>query len=92
MGRVAAELADRAIVTTDNPRSEDPQAIAEQVAAGEGRLEIVRRPARRDRTRAADAGPDDVVVIAGKGADTEMEIAGRFVPFDDRAVAREVLG
>ncbi len=92
MGRVAAELADRAIVTTDNPRGEDPQAIAEQVAAGEGRLEIVLD--RRDAIERAlsDAGPDDVVVIAGKGADTEMEIAGRFVPFDDRAVAREVLG
>jgi UDP-N-acetylmuramoyl-L-alanyl-D-glutamate--2,6-diaminopimelate ligase len=89
MGRVAAERADRAIVTTDNPRSEDPQAIAEEVAAGKLEIVVDRRAAiERALT---DAGAGDVVVIAGKGADTEMEIDGRFVPFDDRAVAREVL-
>jgi UDP-N-acetylmuramoyl-L-alanyl-D-glutamate--2,6-diaminopimelate ligase len=89
MGRVAGSLADRAIVTTDNPRSEDPQAIAEEVA--EGTLEIVvdRRAAIERALGEAKAG--DVVVIAGKGADTEMEIAGGNVPFDDRAIAREVL-
>jgi UDP-N-acetylmuramoyl-L-alanyl-D-glutamate--2,6-diaminopimelate ligase len=89
MGRVASALADRVIVTTDNPRSEDPRAIAEEVAAG--RLEIVvdRRAAIERALEDATAG--DVVVIAGKGADTEMEIAGGSVPFDDRAVAREVL-
>jgi UDP-N-acetylmuramoyl-L-alanyl-D-glutamate--2,6-diaminopimelate ligase len=89
MGRVARALADRAIVTTDNPRGEDPHTIAEQVA--EGRLEIeVDRRAAIERAL-ADAREGDVVVIAGKGADTEMEVAGRFVPFDDRQVAREVL-
>ncbi len=89
MGRIAAALADRAIVTTDNPRTEDPQAIAEQVA--EGKLEIiVDRRAAIERAL-ADAQPGDVVVIAGKGADTEMEIAGGTIPFDDRAVARDVL-
>ncbi|HEY0414986.1 MAG TPA: UDP-N-acetylmuramoyl-L-alanyl-D-glutamate--2,6-diaminopimelate ligase [Gaiellaceae bacterium] len=89
MGRVAGRLADVAVVTTDNPRSEDPQAIAEDVA--EGRLEIVvdRRAAIERALRAASAG--DVVVIAGKGADTEMEVDGRRVPFDDREVVREVL-
>jgi UDP-N-acetylmuramoyl-L-alanyl-D-glutamate--2,6-diaminopimelate ligase len=89
MGRIAAELAYRAIVTTDNPRSEDPVEIARAVA--HGRLEIVldRREAIEAALRDAQAG--DVVVIAGKGADTEMELAGRRVPFDDRAVAREVL-
>jgi UDP-N-acetylmuramoyl-L-alanyl-D-glutamate--2,6-diaminopimelate ligase len=90
MGRVAAARADRAIVTTDNPRSEDPQAIAEEVA--DGRLEIVVDRRAAIEQALADAAEGDVVVIAGKGADTEMEIAGRFVPFDDRAVAREVLG
>ncbi|HZT92671.1 MAG TPA: UDP-N-acetylmuramoyl-L-alanyl-D-glutamate--2,6-diaminopimelate ligase [Gaiellaceae bacterium] len=90
MGRVAAELADHAIVTTDNPRSEDPARIAAEVA--DGALEIVldRRDAIGRALASARAG--DVVVIAGKGADTEMEIDGRFVPFDDRAVAREILG
>jgi UDP-N-acetylmuramoyl-L-alanyl-D-glutamate--2,6-diaminopimelate ligase len=89
MGRVAAERADRAIVTTDNPRSEDPKAIADEVAAG--RLEIVVDRRSAIEQALADAGAGDVVVIAGKGADTEMEIGGQFVPFDDRAVAREVL-
>jgi UDP-N-acetylmuramoyl-L-alanyl-D-glutamate--2,6-diaminopimelate ligase len=89
MGRVAADRADRVIVTTDNPRSEDPQAIAEEVA--DGRLEIVVDRRAAIEQALADAREGDVVVIAGKGADTEMEIAGRFVPFDDRAVAREVL-
>jgi UDP-N-acetylmuramoyl-L-alanyl-D-glutamate--2,6-diaminopimelate ligase len=89
MGRVAAELADRAIVTTDNPRSEDPAAIAAQVAGG--RLEVVLDRREAIETALAAARDGDVVVIAGKGADTEMEIATGNVPFDDRVVAREVL-
>jgi UDP-N-acetylmuramoyl-L-alanyl-D-glutamate--2,6-diaminopimelate ligase len=89
MGRVAGELADRAIVTTDNPRDEDPEAIAAQVA--EGRLEVVLDRRRAIETALADARPGDVVVIAGKGDDTTMEVKGRSVPFDDRLVAREVL-
>jgi UDP-N-acetylmuramoyl-L-alanyl-D-glutamate--2,6-diaminopimelate ligase len=90
MGRVAAERADRAIVTTDNPRTEDPQLIAEEISGG--RLEIVVDRRAAIERALADAGEGDVVVIAGKGADTEMEIGGRFVPFDDRVVAREALG
>jgi UDP-N-acetylmuramoyl-L-alanyl-D-glutamate--2,6-diaminopimelate ligase len=90
MGRAAAALADRAIVTTDNPRSEDPLAIAQEVAAGGVSEVILDRRAAIERAL-ADAGPGDVVVIAGKGADSEIEIAGGNVPFDDRAVAREVL-
>jgi UDP-N-acetylmuramoyl-L-alanyl-D-glutamate--2,6-diaminopimelate ligase len=89
MGRAAAENSDRAIVTTDNPRTEDPAAIAEQVAHGQ--LEIVLDRRAAIETALADAHPGDVVVIAGKGADTEMELADRSVPFDDRAIAREVL-
>ena len=90
MGRVAASLADRAIVTTDNPRSEDPLAIAEQVAAGGPAEIILDRRAAIERAL-GDARAGDVVVIAGKGADSEMEISGGNVPFDDRLVAREVL-
>jgi UDP-N-acetylmuramoyl-L-alanyl-D-glutamate--2,6-diaminopimelate ligase len=89
MGRAASENSDRAIVTTDNPRTEDPDEIAAQVA--EGKLEvIVDRRAAIERAL-ADARPGDIVVIAGKGADTEMELAGRSIPFDDRAIAREIL-
>src|SRR5205823_10376264 len=89
MGRVARSLADRAIVTTDNPRSEDPAAIAEQIS--EGTLEVVLDRRRAIEQALADAHAGDVVVIAGKGADTEMELADRRIPFDDREVAREVL-
>ena len=89
MGRAAAASSDRAIVTTDNPRSEDPAAIAAQVA--DGTLEIVLDRGEAIRQAIADARPGDIVVIAGKGADTEIEIASGNVPFDDRAVAREAL-
>ena len=89
MGRAAAANSDRAIVTTDNPRSEDPAAIAAQVA--DGTLEIVLDRGDAIRQAIADARAGDVVVIAGKGADTEMEISSGNIPFDDRAVAREVL-
>jgi UDP-N-acetylmuramoyl-L-alanyl-D-glutamate--2,6-diaminopimelate ligase len=89
MGQIAARLADRAIVTTDNPRSEDPAAIAAEVAAGGLEVVLDRRVAIE--TALADARTGDVVVIAGKGADTEMEIAGGSIPFDDRQVAREAL-
>jgi len=92
MGRVGSELADRAIVTTDNPRSEAPATIAAEVAAGalgEVEVELDRRAAIE--TAIEDARPGDVVVIAGKGADAEQEVAGRMIPFDDRVVARELL-
>jgi len=92
MGQVAAELSDRAIVTTDNPRSEHPAEIAEDVAEGAlGPVEVeLDRRAAIERA-VGDARAGDVVVIAGKGADTEMEVAGGRVPFDDRVVAREAL-
>jgi UDP-N-acetylmuramoyl-L-alanyl-D-glutamate--2,6-diaminopimelate ligase len=93
MGRIAAELADVAVLTSDNPRSEDPEAIAEEVLAGaqDGALEV-----ELDRSRAIGyalglAAPGDVVVIAGKGHEQGQEIAGTVLPFDDRDVAREVL-
>jgi UDP-N-acetylmuramoyl-L-alanyl-D-glutamate--2,6-diaminopimelate ligase len=92
MGRIAADLADVAIVTSDNPRSEDPDAIiAEVVAGAPGRLDVEpdRRVAIRRALEAAEAG--DVVVIAGKGHEQGQEIDGQVLPFDDREVAREAL-
>jgi len=92
MGRVVSELSDRAILTSDNPRSEDPEAIAADVAAGAlGPLEqeLDRRAAIRRAL--ADAAPGDVVVIAGRGAEPEQELASGKIPFDDREVVREVL-
>ena len=92
MGRVASELADLAIVTSDNPRSEDPVSIIEEiVAGGGGRLEV--EPDRRRAIELAleDAREGDVVVIAGKGHEQGQEFADRKLPFDDREVAREAL-
>ena len=90
MGRVAAEFADDAIVTSDNPRSEDPAAIAAEVVDGlELDVELDRRRAIEGAIESARDG--DVVVIAGKGHERGQEFADRVVPFDDRDVARETL-
>jgi UDP-N-acetylmuramoyl-L-alanyl-D-glutamate--2,6-diaminopimelate ligase len=92
MGRIVAELADVVVLTSDNPRSEDPGAIVREVAAGAARpLRI--EPDRRAAIALAlaEAHPGDVVVIAGKGHEQGQEIAGTKVPFDDRAVARDEL-
>jgi len=92
MGRIASDRADIAIVTSDNPRSEDPRAIIDEIVAGtDGELEIVpdRRQAIAQAIETAAAG--DVVLIAGKGHEQGQEFRDRTVPFDDREVAREAL-
>jgi UDP-N-acetylmuramoyl-L-alanyl-D-glutamate--2,6-diaminopimelate ligase len=92
MGRVASELADLAIVTSDNPRSEDPMAIIDEILAGVvGSAEV--EPDRRTAIAKAlgEAEEGDVVMIAGRGAEQYQDIADRKIPFDDREVAREAL-
>jgi UDP-N-acetylmuramoyl-L-alanyl-D-glutamate--2,6-diaminopimelate ligase len=92
MGRIAGELADVAIVTSDNPRSEDPEAIIAEVLAGAGaNLEVEVNRATAIERAIAMAQEGDVVVIAGKGHEQGQEFADRTVPFDDREVAREAL-
>lgn len=96
MGAVAAELADLVVVTSDNPRSEDPLAIIDAVLAGvpgDYRERVVSEPDRRRAFAAAFqmASPGDVVVIAGKGHETTQTIGGAVYPFDDHAVAVAVL-
>jgi UDP-N-acetylmuramoyl-L-alanyl-D-glutamate--2,6-diaminopimelate ligase len=90
MGQVVLELADIALVTSDNPRSEDPAAIAADVVDG---LDLdVELDRRRAIERALEqAQPGDVVVIAGKGHEQGQEIAGQKLPFDDREVVRDAL-
>ena len=93
MGRVARELADRVIVTSDNPRSEEPEAILADILEGTGpdvEHELDRRAAI---VRALEtAGTGDVVVVAGKGHEQGQEVAGgRKEPFDDREVVRDAL-
>ena len=92
MGRVAADRADVVIVTSDNPRSEDPLAIIEDVLQGAG-LDVEIDPDRRSAIdRAVSlAADDDVVVIAGKGHEQGQDVAGVVMPFDDREVARQAL-
>jgi UDP-N-acetylmuramoyl-L-alanyl-D-glutamate--2,6-diaminopimelate ligase len=92
MGKVAAERSDIAIVTSDNPRSEDPLAIIQDVLQGAG-VDVEIDPDRRGAIHRAIglAEPGDVVVIAGKGHEQGQEIDGVVHPFDDRVVAREAL-
>ncbi len=90
MGRIAAELADDVIVTSDNPRSENPGTIAAEIVDGlQLQVELDRRRAIQQAIERAQAG--DVVLIAGKGHERGQEFADRTVPFDDREVARDTL-
>jgi len=95
MGSVAGRFADSVIVTNDNPRSEDPQAIADEIVEG-----LTTSPAawavELDRRRAIeraleDARAGDVIVLAGKGHEDYQETNGERVPFSDRAVVAETL-
>jgi UDP-N-acetylmuramoyl-L-alanyl-D-glutamate--2,6-diaminopimelate ligase len=94
MGRIAAELADEVVVTSDNPRSEDAESIIAEVLAGvpAGTACVAlgdRRAAIAEAMRHARAG--DVLLVAGKGHETVQVVGNRSLPFDDRAVLRELL-
>jgi UDP-N-acetylmuramoyl-L-alanyl-D-glutamate--2,6-diaminopimelate ligase len=99
MGMVAARLSDIVVITSDNPRTEDPLRIIEEVKLGaepemrQGNAEVVAMPDRREAIlHSIDrASIGDVVLIAGKGHEKYQEIGGRVTPFDDVAVAREAL-
>jgi UDP-N-acetylmuramoyl-L-alanyl-D-glutamate--2,6-diaminopimelate ligase len=94
MGEIAKRLADRVIITSDNPRSEDPQAIIDEVLVGSGpdvERDVDRRKAIFQAIAGAQAG--DIVVVAGKGHELGQEFAnGEKLPFDDVQVTREALG
>jgi UDP-N-acetylmuramoyl-L-alanyl-D-glutamate--2,6-diaminopimelate ligase len=97
MGAVAAQRADLVIVTSDNPRSEDPQSIIDEIlegviahsADGPDRVFVDRREAISAAVEQAQ--PNDVIVIAGKGHETGQEFADRTIPFDDRVVVADAL-
>ncbi|WP_419917573.1 UDP-N-acetylmuramoyl-L-alanyl-D-glutamate--2,6-diaminopimelate ligase [Candidatus Poriferisocius sp.] len=102
MGRAAARLADQVIVTSDNPRFEDPETIIHNVLSGVSEtggvgerggalVALVDRRAAIARGL-AEASEGDVVVVAGKGHETVQVVEDREIPFDDRAVIREILG
>jgi UDP-N-acetylmuramoyl-L-alanyl-D-glutamate--2,6-diaminopimelate ligase len=100
MGEVAARLADHVVLTSDNPRSEDPLAIIDEIRAGIGaaratgpesevEVEVDRR--RAISAALGRAGPGDLVLVAGKGHETTQTTGDVVVDFDDRAVARQAL-
>lgn len=92
MGKACAELADFSVVTSDNPRDESPEAIIGDILSGmAGHQNYIVEPDRRAAIRAAlaRAVPGEVVLVAGKGHEATQEIAGRYLPFDDRRVVME---
>jgi UDP-N-acetylmuramyl-tripeptide synthetase len=93
MGEVAGRLCDQVVLTSDNPRSEDPEAIIDAIAAGLGGGEALREPDRAAAIGRALAGAaaGDGVVIAGKGHEDYQEVAGRRLPFSDREAVRQWL-
>jgi len=96
MGKVAAELADFTLITSDNPRKEDPAKIAAQIEEGYRSVRAEAYAVELDRSRAireilAKAGQGDTVLLAGKGHETYQEFEDTVVPFDDRLHAQEAL-
>lgn len=93
MGEIAARLADHVVVTSDNPRSEDPQAIIDEIAKGIAGKEVLKIRDRREAIEKTvlEAGDDDVIVIAGKGHETYQVIGDQVVHFDDREEAEFAL-
>jgi UDP-N-acetylmuramoyl-L-alanyl-D-glutamate--2,6-diaminopimelate ligase len=93
MAKIATAKADHVVVTSDNPRSEDPMAIIEEIKPGLSgkQYEIIPDRAEAIRKVLQQAGPGDLVLLAGKGAEPYQEIKGVKHPFEDFAVAREAL-
>jgi UDP-N-acetylmuramoyl-L-alanyl-D-glutamate--2,6-diaminopimelate ligase len=92
MGQVAAAGADRVIVTDDNPRTEDPAAIRAAVLQGAPGADEIGDRREAIAAAVADAGPEDIVLIAGKGHEQGQVVGDLVLPFDDVAVARECCG
>jgi UDP-N-acetylmuramyl tripeptide synthase len=92
MGEVAARLADHVVLTSDNPRSEDPDAIIAAIAAGVPRGRAIEPDRARAIAATIGAAADaDVVLIAGKGHEDYQEVRGTRLPFSDEAAARQAL-
>ena len=95
MGEVSGRLADLTIITSDNPRNEDPEAIMDDIVTGISKTdgEYVRISDRKDAIRYAIRGgrPGDIVVLAGKGHEDYQEIKGKKYPMDERILIQEIL-
>jgi len=92
MGKIAGDFADRVIVTTDNPRFEEPEDIAREVAGGVPRARIILDRAEAIRTAAFEAAPEDVILAAGKGHETYQEVRGVRHHFSDAEVLLQAFG
>ena len=95
MGEVSGRLAELSIITSDNPRDEEPMDIIEDIVTGISRTEgkYVTIPDRKDAIRYAihNGEPGDIVVLAGKGHEDYQEIRGHKYPMDERVLIREIL-
>ena len=91
MGEVAARLADRVVLTSDNPRSESPESILAQIAAGAPAAQIIADRGEAIRASVLNAHPADVILLAGKGHEPYQEIAGERRPFSDLGEAATAL-
>jgi UDP-N-acetylmuramoyl-L-alanyl-D-glutamate--2,6-diaminopimelate ligase len=92
MAQAACRHSDHVVATSDNPRTEDPDAILREVEAGlSGSFEILPERRRAIRIAIASARPGDVVLIAGKGHEDYQILGRERIPFDDRVEAREAL-
>ncbi len=93
MGRIAAQFADLAIVTSDNPRTEDPERIIDEIERGMEDAPRLRLSDRREAIRTAliEGRPDDLVLLAGKGHETYQIVGTEKRPFDERAIVQEIL-
>jgi len=95
MGQAAAELADFSIITSDNPRKEDPAAIVADILegfAGEETSEVVLDRHDAIKRGIKETGRKDILLVAGKGHETYQELKDTIIPFDDRETVREILG
>ena len=94
MGKIVSELSDLVWITSDNPRSEDPMTIIQQIASGIATsnyfVSLNRKNAIRDAIISAQE--QDIVMLLGKGDETTQEVNGVFLPFSDRDIANEVVG
>jgi UDP-N-acetylmuramoyl-L-alanyl-D-glutamate--2,6-diaminopimelate ligase len=93
MGAIAERLADRIVLTDDNPRGEKPERIIDDIRAGmKGAAQIVRERAQAIAQAVADAGADDIVLVAGKGHEDYQQVGAKRLPYSDRQTVRRVLG
>ena len=93
MGKIGIDIADLAVITSDNPRSEDPMAIIEDIKAGLDKDNYIIIENRHDAIKKAIelAEKDDVIVIAGKGHETYQILKDKTIHFDEREVVKEIL-